>query len=236
MEQAISTPEPEPDAARRQSFLDRIRGRLPGLPRPRVFEAPAARPESEMLSRLEGRFAIVAVSLEDADEESLTAEIEPAVTSLVHNGYLDSKTVAETRPIIPQNAIRPGVMSATSSATDIFKDLAAAKGDVSVYRFDAPMTPTKRADSPVDPQKVWREVNMEHAYFDSQIHATPSSRDIGTMVVGMTTPTYAQRLFGNSIVFGADPLEEHQPLVLTRLGVQKRDLVLAPPFPRQLLA
>lgn len=235
MEREMSINEPEPDAARRQSFLSRIRGRLPGLPLPRLSEAPTATSEATRFNRLEGRFAVMALPLEgeSVDEEVLKS----SVASLRQNGVITSNTVVEERLLMPEDAIRPKTVENGLEAMGIVKaELDDSEEAICVVQNSNVIAPIKHVDSAADPEKVLGEIHSEHQDLDRQIRTGPAFGDskTRTFLLGFTQPNFARQIFGTRLVFGMEALEAHQPAVLTRLGAQSHDLVLAPPFPRRL--
>jgi hypothetical protein len=235
MEREIIIDEPEPDAVRRQSFLSRIRGRLPGLPLLRSSEALIDQAEAAKFEDLEGRFAVMALPLEDEGVDE--AVLKSNVASLRQNGVIGSNTVVEGRLLMPEDAIRPKTVANGLAAMGVVKaELDDPDEAICMVQNSSAITPIKRIDSPADPVEVLSEIDSEHRDLSRQIRSGPAFGDAKTNVftLGFTQPNYAQQIFGSRLVFGMEALEAHQPAVLTRLGAQSRDLVLAPPFPRRL--
>src|ERR1700679_1522954 len=119
MSQEIINDEPEPDAAKRLSFLSRIRGRLPGLSTLRALNGSEDRAELATLDDLEGHFALMAVPLEG---EAIDGDaLERGVDSLRNNGVIRSNTVVEARLLMPETELRHQTIEKGLEAMGIVK-------------------------------------------------------------------------------------------------------------------
>jgi hypothetical protein len=230
MKQEIMHEDTEPDAARRTAVLNFIRGRLPGLPLPRPFQA-SRNGEVKIPSELEGHFAVVATNMDEVDKASIGEQVEPAADAIINNRVIHDNTVVEIRMLMPEDALSARTTESSLSIMGAFRKKLVEKADVSVVYSGSPIMPIKHADSQMDTAQMWGEIDEAYGDWNRQIGGGSLSRSPDALLIAMAEPSFAKRLFEGQLVLGAEPLEVSQPVVVTRLGVDSSELVLAPSFP-----
>jgi hypothetical protein len=230
MTQEIINEDREPDAARRTAVLNFIRGRLPGLPLPRPLRISRSN-EVKIPSELEGHFAVVATKMDEVDKASIGEQLEPAVDAIINNGVVGDNTVVEIRTLMPEDALSARTTESSSNVMGAFRKKLVERADVSVVYSGSPIMPVEHADSQMDAADMWEEIDDAYGDWNRQIGGGSFSRSPDALLIAMAEPSFAKRLFDGQLVLGGEPLEVSQPVVVTRLGADSSELVLAPSFP-----
>lgn len=181
----------------------------------------------EAVDKFDGRVAVVTQFVESEDADMLEARAATTAYSLMDAGVVQEETAAEIRFLAPEEALRSGEQRIQT----VLAGMGLLRRYLAEYNVEAipnslPITPTKTAESPVNPRRLWGAIGGELQDLRRQLGP---KRDLA--MVAMAEAPYAKRIFDEQPHVDEQPrlLDEGQLMVVRSIGEGPERNMLMPP-------
>ena len=220
MKQERITKQPEPGAGR----FNRLRRIVPFVTGREV--SPQRVASNGVLRQFQSRVGLVPVPIDGEIDELARQNMREAARRLVIADTVNDQGLVEVRPLVPADKLRGGLGKSALTAVQVVKDTLRENG-MSAIPNSHPVMPVERLGSePIDDHRVWATISEELDSLNHQARAEKGVRNASLIMV--TDPRFATELFAPQMVGGEKFTDQNMPLVLSRVGDEPRDHILAP--------
>jgi hypothetical protein len=178
------------------------------------------------LRQFQSRVGLVPAPIDGEIDELARQHMREAARRLVIADTVNDQGLVEVRPLVSADKLRGGLGKSALTAVQVVKDTLRENG-MSAIPNSHPVMPVERlGDEPIDDDKVWATISGELDSLNHQARAEKGIRNASLVMV--TDPRFATELFAPQLVGEEKFTDQNMPLVLSRVGEDPRDHVLAP--------